>query len=135
MWEIRTGPLPEIPSFFSSITLENTRAVSCMISVAAYDMDQEMLQELMDMRSFMNSDQRRALYINFMEPQKRQKHREYLREALHDRSVQIKELAVMLLSGCNLLSEDVDALAESLRSKSSSLRKSVLDIFKKARMF
>lgn len=119
------------PFPFSSVTLENTRVLSCMMSVAAYDMNEEMIQELMDLRTFMNADQRRALYINFLEPQKRQRHREYLRDALNDRSIQIKELAVKLLSRCNLLAEDVDALAGSLRSKSSGLRKSVLDILKK----
>lgn len=119
------------PFFFSCITLENTRVLSCMISLAAYDMDQEMLHDLMDLRPWMNADQRRALYLNFLEPQKKQRHREYLREALHDRSVQIKELAAMLLSCCHLLAEDLDALADSLGSKSSSLRKRVLDILKK----
>ncbi len=119
------------PFSFSHVTLENTRVLSCMMSVAAYDMDQDMLQELMELRTFMNADQRRALYVNFLEPQKRQRHREYLRDALSDRSIQIKELAVMLLSGGNLLTEDVEALADSLRSKSSSLRKCVLDILKK----
>lgn len=119
------------PFPFSSVTLENARVLSCMMSVAACDMNQEMIQELMDLRPFMNADQRRALYINFLEPQKKLRHREYLREALNDRSVQIRELAVILLSGCSLLAEDVEALADSLRSKSSSLRKSVLDILKK----
>lgn len=119
------------PFPFSSVTLENARVLSCMMSVAAYDMDEEMIQELMSLRPFMNADQRRALYINFLKPQKKQRHRGYLRDALNDRSVQIKELAVLLLSGCSLMAEDVEALADSLRSKSSSLRKSVLDILKK----
>lgn len=118
------------PFEFSGITLENTRALGCMISVAAYDMDQELVRELMELRPLMNVYQRRALYINFMEPQNNSKHREYLREALQDRSVQVKELAVLLLSGSRLLPEDMDVLSESLRSKSSSLRKSVLDILK-----
>ncbi len=118
------------PFFFSSVTLENTRVLSCMMSLAAYDMDGELIAELQELRPLMNADQRRALYLNFLDPRKREQHRVYLREALHDRSVSNKELAVTLLSGCRLLPDDIEALAESLDSRSSSLRKRVLDILK-----
>ncbi len=118
------------PFAFTSVTLENTRVLSCMMSLAGYDMDAELIDELAALRPAMNTDQRRAFYMNFLEPEKNLAHRAYLRAALEDRSIYVKELAVKRLSKCHLLAEDMEALADSLRSKSSSLRKGVLSIFK-----
>lgn len=119
------------PFPFSSVTLENTRVIGCMMSLAFYDMDETLILKLADHRDKMNVDQRYAYYANYLNPQQREDHRRLLREALHDRSIQVKEAAVKALSDCTLLGQDLEALAESLRSKSSSLRKSVLDIFRR----
>lgn len=116
------------PFEFASITLENTRIVSCMMSLAGYDMNPQLIDELAAFRKYMNADQRRAFYVNFLDPQKSLKHREYLRNALEDRSIHVKELAVGRLAKCSLLEEDMKVLADSLRSKSSSLRKGVISI-------
>lgn len=118
------------PFAFSGITLNNARVISCMISVVGYDMDQSMLEELMELYPVMNVDHRRAICVNLMKPQTYQKHREYLRVALEDRSIHVKELAVKRLSECKLSMEDLKALADGLRSKSSSFRKAILSILK-----
>lgn len=118
------------PFPFSSITLHVEKVINCMLSVVGYDMDDTMLDELMEMYPMMSVDQRRAICVSFMEPEKKLKHREYLRSALEDRSIHVKELAVKRLSKCKLLSEDLTALADSLRSKSSSFRKAILSILK-----
>ena len=117
------------PFAFTSVTLSNERVIRCLISIAGYDMDRDMIDELHQLVPMMDVDARRAFYVNLMQPETVQIHREYLREALDDRSVHVKELAVARLSACNLLEEDLKALARSLRSKSSSLRKSVITIF------
>lgn len=117
------------PFAFTSITLENTRVLGCMMSLAGYDMDAQLIDELAGIRPDMNTEQRKAFYVNFLEPEKNSRHRAYLRAALEDRSIHVKELAVKRLSKCSLLDEDMEALAGSLRSKSSSLRKGVLSIF------
>ncbi len=119
------------PFPFSSVTLENTRVIGCMMSLAFYDMDETLILKLADHRDKMSVDQRYAYYANYLNPQQREDHRRLLREALQDRSIQVKEAAVKALSDCTLLGQDLEALAESLRSKSSSLRKSVLDIFRR----
>lgn len=116
------------PFEFASITLENTRVISCMMSLAGYDMNPQLVDELAALRNHMNTEQRRAFYVNFLDPGKNLRHREYLRNALEDRSIHVKELAVERLSKCNLLEEDMEVLADSLRSKSSSLRKGVISI-------
>ena len=119
------------PFAFTSVTLENTMVISCMMSLAGYDGDEEMTEELAKLRSWMNVQQRQAFYQNLLQPQKKASHRALLREALQDRSVQVKERAVQRLSECRLIAEDLEALADSLRSKSSGLRKAVLSVFEK----
>lgn len=118
------------PFAFTSVTLHNTPVLGCMMSLAGYDMNQEMITELMDFLPYMDVEQRRAMYCNFLNPEKTLKHREYLREALNDRSIHVKELAVERLSKISLLDEDLESLAASLRSKSSSLRKAVVSILR-----
>lgn len=119
------------PFAFTSVTLENTSVISCMMSLAGYDGDEEMTEELAKLRIWMNVQQRQAFYQNLLQPQKKAAHRALLREALQDRSVQVKERAVQRLSECRLIAEDLEALADSLRSKSSGLRKAVLSVFEK----
>lgn len=119
------------PFAFTSVTMENTPVLKCMLSVAGYDMNQEMIEEMHTLLPLMDVDLRRAFYANFMNPEKIMLHREYLQEALEDRSVHVKELAVQRLSVCDLLEEDFYALAKGLRTKSSSLRKAILTIFQK----
>lgn len=122
------------PLAFVSVTLENTPVMRCMISLAGYDMDTQMIEELHGLLPLMDVDRRRAFYVNLLEPEKNLLHREYLREALDDRSIHVKELAVQRLSACNLLEDDLHALAQSLRSKSSGLRKAVMTILDKQSM-
>lgn len=116
------------PFAFTSVTLNNERVLRCLLSVAGYDMDQQMIREIRELVPLMDVDLRRGFYANFMNPEKNMEHRTYLQEALDDRSVHVKELAVQRLSVCKLLEEDLFALAKSLRSKSSSLRKAVMSI-------
>lgn len=119
------------PFDFISITLESTRIISCMMGIAGYDMNVELIDELIGLQHLMNADQRRALIIRFLRPMTRKSHRIFLREALNDRSVLVKEVAVDRLSACWLENEDYDVLSDSLRSKSSPLRKAILSVFRK----
>lgn len=119
------------PFDFISITLENTRVITCMMSLAGYDMDLDLIDELLEMRDLMNADQRRAFIIRYLHAETQPLHRAYLRSALSDRSVLVKEVAVERLSACRLVQEDYDVLCGSLRSKSSSLRKGILSVFRK----
>lgn len=119
------------PFAFNAVTLNSTPVIRCMFAVVGYDMNQELLDVLATYLPNMDVDLRRVFYNNFLCPSKNAKHRAYLREALADRSIHVKEMAVKRLSECNLLQEDMEALAESLRSKSSDLRKAVLSVFHK----
>ncbi len=119
------------PFDFIAVTLENTRVLSCMMGIAGYDMDMGLVDELIGLQHLMNADQRRALIIRFLRPETQKAQRAYLRDALNDRSVLVKEVAVERLSVCTLAREDYDVLSDSLRSKSSPLRKAILSVFRK----
>ncbi len=118
------------PFAFVEVTLSSGPVIGCMMSLAGYDMNPELVTELTELLPLMSVEQRRAMYCNFLNPEVSTEHRRYLREALNDRSIHVKELAVQRLSGSPLLDEDLESLAESLRSKSSSLRKSVVSILR-----
>lgn len=131
------------PFDFSYIELDSSRVIDCMLSIAGYDMNEDMMRELIymfsdineeqksNLISYMNVEQRRAFYVHFMNPGKNTEHKKYLLDALQDRSVQIKELAVEKLSECELEDDDLLLISDGLRSKSSPLRKCILDILKK----
>lgn len=117
------------PFAFTEITLHNEPVINCMLSLAGYDMDEGMIKELKEYLPYMDVAGRRAFYANFLRPESNPLHLEYLKEALNDKSVQVKELGVERLSKCKLSVQDLSALAGALRSKSSSFRKSILSVF------
>ncbi len=119
------------PFDFVSVTLDVERVYDCMIGLAGYDMDRELVQELLTLAPNMNSDQRMSLICGFLRPETNPEHRHYLQNALNDRSVTVKALAAERLADCRLTAADLDALAQSLRSKSSDFRASIVEIFKK----
>lgn len=119
------------PFEFVGVTLESERAYGCMIGLAGYDMDEELVSELLALAPKMSVDQRQSIICAFLLPDTNAKHRVYLQNCLNDRSIMVKELAVERLADCKLFRSDLDVLADSLRSKSSDLRSSILSVFKK----
>ncbi|MBQ2803470.1 MAG: DUF4132 domain-containing protein [Lachnospiraceae bacterium] len=119
------------PFEFSSITLENSRVISCMMSLAGYDMNQELVEWLMDYWKDMSVEHRKAFCMKFMEPGRLSTHKAFLCNALEDRSIHVKELAAKRLADCELSKEELLQLANSLRSKSGSFRKVVISILQK----
>lgn len=119
------------PFDFVSVTLENVKVYDCMLSIAGYDMDAQMVRELLELSSQMNVDQRTAIICNFLFPDTNPGHRKYLQNALNDRSVYVKETAVTYLSECQITMEDLRLLANGFRSKSSDFRQQLLSVFYK----
>lgn len=119
------------PFDFVHITLGSEQVYGCMIGLAGYDMDEELVNELLALAPKMSVDQRQSIICAFLLPETNTKHRVYLHNCLNDRSIMVKELAVERLADCELFRRDLDILAESLRSKSSDLRSSILAVFKK----
>ena len=119
------------PFDFISVTLESERVHGCMIGLAGYDMDDILVDELLELSSQMSVDQRQSIICAFLQPDTNAKHRAYLQNCLNDRSIMVKELAVERLEDCKLTTSDMNALADSLRSKSSDLRAGIMSVFKK----
>ncbi len=118
------------PFDFVSITLDVERVHSCMLSLAGYDMDKELISELLALAPNMTADQRLLLLRAFLKPETDQSHRSFLRACLGDRSLYVRKLAVEKLGKCTLTAEDMDVLAQGLRSKSGDLRSGILQVFK-----
>nr|MCR4712638.1 hypothetical protein [Clostridia bacterium] len=118
--EFAGNPFP-----FSRIQLDGVEVLKRMFSLAGYDMDPELVADLMGLMPEMPADGKTAMLLHFLQPEEPTQ-RALLRELLKDRAVTIKELAVRRLQGTALESEDLMALTECLRTKSAELRKSIL---------
>ena len=124
--EFKGNPFP-----FSCISLSVERVISCLMSVAGYDMDLQMIDELMELFPYMTVEQRQAVYGNFLAPDKEESHRRYYLDALKDKSITVRQLIVKRLSDCTLQERDILVLCESLRTKNSDMRKSVISVLVK----
>lgn len=116
------------PFEYTSVTLENTRVINCMLSIAGYDMDDNLICEFFEMSEILSVQHKQAIICNFLAPEKDDRHRGFLCELLNDRSIHVKERAVDRLSACKLRSEEMDSLAYGLKTKSSSLRKAIISV-------
>lgn len=114
------------PFPYSQIRFESKKVINCMLSLAAYDMDEELIEELYSCVPDMTLDQKRSYYLIFLRPETDTQHKTWLLEALQDKSAQIKILAVNILAECQLTEPELGCLLECLKSKNSGLRKSVL---------
>lgn len=110
------------------VILENQPVFKCMLSLAGYEMDDELINELVGLSDLMNADMKQALIKLFLNPEKNEGHRAFLHKMLGDRSVQVKEIAVKRLSLCRLKTEDLECLSHGLRSKSSSMRSAIMSV-------
>ncbi|MBQ9083541.1 MAG: hypothetical protein IJY28_08585, partial [Clostridia bacterium] len=118
------------PFEFSVVTLTNEPVYDCIQTIAAHDMNPELVQEVLTLAPNMTTDQRQSVLLLFLQPDHNASHRAFLQNSLNDRSITVKLQAVKLLKQCKLTEPDLNALADSLRSKSSDLRAAVMEIFK-----
>ncbi len=116
------------PFDFIRVTLENAPVLDCMISLAGYDKDSQMISQLLQLPHLMSPQQRRILIRALLSPESEPTHRAFLHSMLRDRSVHVREQAAARLSACTLLPEDLNRLMESLGTKGGAVRKTVLSI-------
>lgn len=115
---------------WAKVTLDNKRALSSMISIVCYDLNEDLIEELMQYVCYMDVDQRRFVYSRLLNPNINSRHRIFLHDALFDKSIYVKEIAVKKFERCNLLYEDTQKLTDALKSKSGDLRKGIIAILK-----
>lgn len=120
--EFTGNPFP-----FSQIRLDGFEVLKRMFSLAGYDMDPELVEDLVALTPEMPADGKTAMLLHFLRPEE-PAHRVLIRELLKDRAVSIKDMAVKRLRGTSLGSEDLMALTECLRTRSAELRKNILAV-------
>ncbi|MBP5639111.1 MAG: DUF4132 domain-containing protein [Victivallales bacterium] len=116
------------PFPWSSISPDMDRVIRCMMSLAGYDMDAQLIEEFFDLSNYMSADRKQAFILHFLRPDENRKHRDYLFGMLNDRSVYVKNKALEILSKCKIDEEGVNALCNALRTKSSQLREAVISL-------
>lgn len=118
------------PSLFPwmMIRLANAdgQVLKCMMSLAAYDLDAQMTNELWQLKDYFSADQRRAYYIRLLDPDGNPVHRQYLYEGLTDRSPFNREMSIRKLQACRVQDEDIVRMAGVMNSASASVKKAAV---------
>ncbi|MDR1395649.1 MAG: DUF4132 domain-containing protein [Deltaproteobacteria bacterium] len=109
------------------IDLDAARIYRCLLGLAAYDLDPELIARLADRRPAMDASARLAFYTHILDPD-RPEQRRLLIEALSDKSTPLRKTAVEILGRRTLGSEDIEPLAKLLFSQSSSLRQEIMTV-------
>lgn len=111
---------------FLTVKLSNEYVINCMISLAAYDLDEAMIRELNSMMDIFTADQRRAFILHLLDPTNKEEHRKFLYEGLKDRSEYIKELAIKKLGSCSATADDIKQVCGVLTGRSARVRKQAM---------
>ena len=111
-----------------SINLSGERIMWCMMSLAAWDMDDSLIKRLWKMQEYMGVSQRRAFGRNMLDPRNSFEQRGFLREMLMDKSIHVRKLSAEILGDCTLIPEDIGALCAALATKSAPVRKGILEV-------
>ncbi len=125
----RTTYYPGEPFEGSVAELSIERVMKCMLSLAGHDMNAQMITALMELSDLMSGSLRSAFICHFLTPQTEKHHRVFLLKILGDRDPAVKSYAVKRLSHCDLDAEALTLMAQSLRSKKSTLRQAISSIF------
>ncbi len=116
------------PFHFSEKRLENTRVIACMMSLAYYDFDRDLILALADLVPYMNVQQKTAFYQKYCHASEWETGKQIVLKGLDDRAVSVKETCVAILKTCRLKDNEIAALGDGLRTKSSSLRRAIIQL-------
>jgi hypothetical protein len=101
---------------------------AALLSLAAYDRDQELTVRVASFLPLMNSDLRLAYYSRILNPDIPAQ-RALLLDGLSDKSPTAREFIVKRLAYYTLTSEDVERLTGLLTTKNARLRKEIMSLF------
>ncbi|MCM3270416.1 DUF4132 domain-containing protein [Paenibacillus elgii] len=109
-------------------TLDADELLRRMMTLAAYDRDAAMIEQLIDCSDRMSSNLRYGLLVNLIGAAVSGKHREYLLHALNDKSTSNREAAIKLLGQTALAAAELDKIAELLKLKTGTLRQACITL-------
>ncbi len=116
------------PFSFATVELTAEPVHRLLMALAAYDMNNDLIGRLLALAPQMCSELRNVLLRYYLLPDKIPSHRAFLLQSLDDRSIANKETAVNMLATCKLGAQDLQLLAETLRTKSGTVKKSVMSV-------
>ncbi|MCQ2554722.1 MAG: DUF4132 domain-containing protein, partial [Clostridia bacterium] len=105
------------------VSNERANVIPCMLSLAAYDLDDYMIEKLHGLMEYMDVDRRSAFYAHLLQPEKNSLHKEYILEGIRDKSPSTKEICIEKLMKCRTEERDIDAIVNMFSTKSGDLRK------------
>ncbi|GFZ82870.1 hypothetical protein GCM10008018_30980 [Paenibacillus marchantiophytorum] len=110
-------------------TLDADELLRRMMTLAAYDRDAAMIEQLIDCSDRMSSNLRYGLLVNLIgSAGSSGKHREYLLQALNDKSTNNREAAIKLLGQSALADAELDKIIALLKLKTGTLRQACITL-------
>lgn len=121
----------DMPYIGCQFELRVHHVLGCLMSLAGYDDNPELLQRLYGLTDLMDYEEKDALISAFLSPETIPADRDVLLSLLGDRTIDGKMLAVDRLSHMSLRDKDFQMLAGALTSKSATLRRSIMTLLAK----
>jgi len=116
---------------WAAASLSTSELFRCMMTIAAYDHDPAMIDDLIASRDRMDSDIRSGFLHNFIGSPEGGARREYLLSALSDKSISNRETALKLLSKLELTDEELEKVITLLKLKTGAIRQIALQLLMK----
>ena len=118
------------PFHFSSVTLSADPVIGCLMSLAGYGMDPELVGRIPSLVSYMEPDRRQVLIASFLHPKKNQEDRKTLFSLMEDRSLAVRNRAVRMMKKLDLTDAELDTVADSMKSRSSAFRAAAAEVLR-----
>jgi len=116
---------------WASASLSTKELLKCMMTLAAYDNEPALIEELIACRERMDSDIRSGFLYNFIGSPAGGARRDYLLSALSDKSISNREVALKLLSKLELTDEELEKVIVLLKLKTGAIRQTALQLLMK----
>lgn len=116
------------PFPFIRVELERWRVMLTVMSLAAVDMDPDLVGKLTQMTDLMDPDLRQSFIRIFLEPKHNAQHRALVVSMLCDRSDSVRQCAAATLADCQLDAENIKVMAQQLSSKGGETRKEIVTL-------
>ncbi|MCT8137799.1 hypothetical protein H1D32_08540 [Anaerobacillus sp. CMMVII] len=114
-----------------SITYSSDLVANKLLYLVAYDMDPELIAELLAYKEIVSPEIRGTLLENFCHEVSNNEQRKFIIESLADKSIAIRETALKKLMKYELLPAEIEKIEAVLKLKTSTLRQSAIQILLK----
>lgn len=99
-----------------------------MLYLAAYDMDTTWIAEVIGLKHLLSSELRGELLSQFVQQPDNPAQRQFILDSLSDKSIPVREQALVKASALALTRDELEQLAALLKLKTGSLRQKVIQV-------